>query len=803
MSFADNQHLATQEHFHLVKITLPIVTGKCDLAPGVPGYGTPLTCKIKDGTSAIAEKVYTFCTPNTPVTLPITPLYRCVTSINETPTELTSGRGLSPRGRANIKFADFGFNDPNLETMAGRAARDQGTFLGKFKRRNIFENKQIEIIKYRVADNINLATDGESTFYEGRELNNLGSGKFELTAADHLSKIDFDNIQFPPSIGGALRSDISFIDTVIPVDSNTDWLAKPLPYVIRVGDELMTVNAVVNNKLANAWLEVEMRGQPIGHPRQWQTRLSATRNLEHSSGDEVFICYTADGAPVAQVIKDMLLHSGVDDAAIPYADWLAEIAVWLPGDLGKISTVLHDEKDVNGQLDQLVSNFMLDLWSEPASGTIKLKAVSQWQETVATLVDGVGINAGSMSVQELEDMRYNEATVKWGKIYLTDDDNQKYYKGVSVAERQELAAPELYGRSKRHRFDASGWLSKPSADLLVSRFVQRYGHTPILRSWITEERFRTFSVGDVVQPVSPEFVGFDGLPDKNVRAQVIKIQTVYGPYGRYYKVDALTYAAETNGNSAFTITGGVEINLFIAVGAPPGVVDLTILLDGVFSSTGPVIPAIRAGGFAPGSTLTLIGVNGADLGAKGGDAGQGMSTSLDPEMNRWIQETASEDGKNGGLVYAADGIDTTIHLSGTTDTGITANAFLRSPGGGGAGVKSPTALQLGGNGIGGDGGGGGAGNSIGIGGEAGKIIENGTGGSVDGSPGTDGTTTGVGGIRGGQFAGDGGNWGQPGTDSTDKKGGAAGRGIEKGGAVVKIIGATAGRFINGIGETPD
>jgi len=55
-------------------------------------------------------------------------------------------------------------------------------------------------------------------------------------------------------------------------------------------------------------------------------------------------------------------------------------------------------------------------------------------------------------------------------------------------------------------------------------------------------------------------------------------------------------------------------------------------------------------------------------------------------------------------------------------------------------------------------------------------------------------------------SGDGGGWGEAGIDGDlpgGFAGGAAGKGIVKGGAVVRVMGATPTNFINGNGDTPD
>ena len=106
MSFEDTRSKPVQEHFYLVEIDMPIITGKCELVAGVEGFGTPKSCPIQDGTSAVANKTYTFATTNAPDDLPISPIYKCISGITEDTTELLSGEGLAIRGRAIITFVD-------------------------------------------------------------------------------------------------------------------------------------------------------------------------------------------------------------------------------------------------------------------------------------------------------------------------------------------------------------------------------------------------------------------------------------------------------------------------------------------------------------------------------------------------------------------------------------------------------------------------------------------------------------------------------------------------------------------------
>ena len=143
MTFEATRKQPTQEHFYLVEVDLPIITGTCEITEGVEGYGTPLSCPIQDGTSATVIKTYTFATDNAPL-MNKSPVYRCLSGVNEQATELQNGKGLAIRGRATLTFQDF-IGDPNIERASGEAAKDNGTFFGKLSSRNIFENRGVRV----------------------------------------------------------------------------------------------------------------------------------------------------------------------------------------------------------------------------------------------------------------------------------------------------------------------------------------------------------------------------------------------------------------------------------------------------------------------------------------------------------------------------------------------------------------------------------------------------------------------------------------------------------------------------------
>ena len=665
--FTTTQDDQVQEHWYIVEVDLPIITGLCEITPGVEGFGTPRSCPIQDGTSATATKTYTFGTSNTPIDIPISPVYRCLSGITENGTELQSGRGLAFRGRATINFVDFPGEDPNEERAAGLSVADQGTFLGKWKSRNVFENKEVRIKKGRVSPTFNYSTDFEVTTYLGRELNSNGTGRYTLECADALSQVEFDQSQFPVATGGYLTEDMDETQTTFGVDNLVDWEQEPRPYNIIIGDELMTVLSVANNQTSTASLTVKQRGIDIGTP-EFAEFLSKVRVSEHDTDDVVQICYTADDKNVGNVFWDITQAVDIPGSLTPLATWIAETDRWLED--SNMSTIIFEVRNTNDYLSQMSKDYMLDMWQDPIENIINLKAVSQFQVATTTLTEGIEVDFESIKIKELEGERYSRALISYDKPYLADTEENTSYRKKSLAIRPELEAAEFYGKEKLINFQDSPWLNKSSAELRTVRYLQRYGETPQEISWKTQERFRTFKVGDVVNLVTYQTQGFDGLPDTSLIVQITKLQPVLTLAGRYYNVQSLSYFDVSDLKT--TLINGVELNLFTLAGAPPDPVNYRFILDtGQFSSTDVTIPSIVAGGFAAGTQLTITLINGADYQSRGGDGRENDSLTL---------------AQPGGTCYDAQGIDTDIYLGGTDPFGVTASGFLRAPGGGGGGT---------------------------------------------------------------------------------------------------------------------
>lgn len=769
-----------QRHFEVLEIDLPVITGTCTLN-GSDGTGTPLTC---DEAWTGEYKTYYFTNENAPILPAIggEPIYRLIKSISENATELKVGDGLASRSSLTVVLNDITKQDPNSYAPGVTGTvKNQGTYLGKLAARQIMPNKQARLKLYRVEDDgtIDLTNGAETRNYLTSDLSLTSKGTWILSCKDALSIVNIDEKVWPIERDGFLREDITLGQLDIPVDSDTDYSGAE---VVRIGDEFLSVASVSGNLTSSAELTVNVRGINIVGTVSGEL-LTSTVNDEHSAGDEVFICDVSDNETIDSLLTRVLTDSGLDSALIPAGDWSDEVAEWHAND--KINTIHSESEGVNDVINRILTGYLMDLWYSVTDNEVKLSAISVWKQSTSTLLEGKEINAFSIKKTAKETLRATRALVAYDKRNKAATDG--YSKGARFSD-DTLISDALYTEHKDKQFDDNFLLDKDAADLLVQRYVSRFKFTPFERHFITDERYLTFKTGDVVDLTTSVDQDIYGLSSGNIRAQITKINPKYNE-GRTYDVRAMTYEAAFSGGSEIVLDGVLsDINFYVLAGAPSEAIELTFVLTGSHCY-GDI--AMRAGGFASGSKLIIIMVNGFQGQANGGNGGA-------PDQY-YSASTPAEDGGDGGVVYDANGVDTDIYFSGATPSTAypTADGYILAPGGGGGGSGYEAATA---DSFFGAGGGGGAG------------IISGQGflsASPDFNSGISGLSTGTGGLGGeyddAYYAGDGGDWGMPGTAGDNNStsggaGGAAGSGVLDSTATVTFYGDSVSRYINGNGD---
>jgi len=723
--------MRVQQHFEVFEIDLPVITGACTLGSS-QGFGTPLTC---DQAWTNEYKTYYFTNENAPILPSINgqPIYRCITAIKETTTELKPGDGLSARGSLNITFTDFTKQDPNVAAPGVTdEVKNQGTFFGKLNARQIFENKTVRLNLYRVEPDgtVDLVNGAQTRHYVANAFKlNPKSGKWSLACKDVLSLANLDEKTWPISSGGFLRLDIDSSVTAIPVDGETDYSSAVF---VRYGDEFSQIVSVSNNLTPTATLNVTTRGGDLFAPSS-AVLLTTTTAEDHSAGDEVFICELSDDETGDSLLTRILVDSDFDVSLIPAAEWAAEWAEWHATD--KINTLHSESESVNDVLNRILTGFLMDLWFSTTENLAKLSAISVWKQSSATLIEGKEINSYTINKTPKESIRASRALVVYDKRNLADSDDTPSYKRASQFSDNSLISDALFSKHKDKQFDSNFLLTEDAAVLLTQRYVSRFKFTPFVRTFKTEERALTFNTGDVVDLITTVDQGVDGLPSGNIRAQILKINPRYEKTGRIYDVTTMSYEAAFNTGSEIVLDSPLgSVNLYILAGAPSQPVELTFVLDGTYSQGA---TAIRAGAFPSGSKIILILISGFDGQANGGNGGTGA------DVNTSGQTSSPTNGTDGGIVYDAQGVDTDIYFSGATPSvsNPVADGYMRAPSGGEGGFNA----IIGPINFSGRGGDGGDGRVPGTGGDSGDISGVDTEKDIAGSNGEiDGTGSGWG-----------------------------------------------------------
>ena len=763
--FDDTRTEFSQQHFTIVEIDLPVVEGECTIS-GEGGFGTPKTCDQ----STTGIKTYKFTQVDAPL-LPESGILRIIKSINETPAELQPGKGLASRGTASITMVDV-LGDPNPFAPAVIAnGEGTGLYLAKLAARNEVSGKNIRIKNYRLPSDgstVDLVNGAQTRHYILESLNPSKSGSWTFNAKDELSRVDLDETVWPLPTDSSIDATTNDSQTTIFVDTDTNILVN---YTLRVGEEFMKVTNVGSN-----FVTVQTRGTQI----VYTNLLTETIKEAHSTDDSIFICEISDNELIADLLERILLDVGVDASYIPKGEWDAEMLEWHP--TTRVNTLWYESEDTNKVLEKILTYYMIDMWFDPIDRLIKLSAISAWQQSSAELTEGNEIDFETVSKKRAEQLRATRAVVVYNKPFLATSDSIENFRQSSAYIRTDLESSDLFGKPKVKQFDSNRFIDRDAAVLLTNRYVNRF-IDPNYFSWTTQESKLTFDVGDVVDKFTSATTGFDGLPTTTSRAQILAIKPRYTKVGREYSVKALSYEPLFETGSEIPLTGTTSnLNIYNDIaGRPPGIVELTIVFDGVeASSTSTSLPGITVGDFAAGSKLIIILANRAKISGKGGDGGQGEGIYQDGEDDQII--IPPRNGTNGGIAFLGrEGVEVDIHFTGDTSA-ISSNypladGFLLAPSGGDGGFRS---TFVGDDVFSGNGGDGARGQEYGTPGLAGETF----GTAQEGSDGAVNTAFGINGV------------------DNDAVGGLVGKGIVDNGGVINLINSTASRYINGGGDHP-
>jgi hypothetical protein len=709
----------TVEHFYVVKITVPVSTGSCTIA-GNPGYGTPRTCtdQLNDGTLTTTNREYVFTTASDERFYDGVDRKELVTNVEESLPMIRNGLGLGSRATAKITFRDQSNDDPNLDSpalVANPTIANQGFYLSKFFARNTIKNKTVVVEKYKYEGGVSTLINSNS--YLGRTPQYQGKNIWVLECSDMLSRIEFEDVKYPPRKGGSvtLDSDITSGQSIFTVTSTEQLFSSDFDYVRVENDVMPVTNAVTAGGMS--WTLTVDRTTSFTISAGATERVFSNVSSDHSAGEEVFICRLRTGDLAATIIA-IFDNAGIPSSSYNVGNINIELNNWLPYPGG--AWLFVEQYNTNDLLSMICETYSLDIFTEDGD-FINVFANSPWKEASRVLLPGEDYDYHSLKWSFDEAKRYTRALLSYNKARIGFDDDEKNYNKFSGAVDSVEEGELLNDGEKQYRFEPTLFLGSSQqdqeiADTTTVRFVQRWTNPISGTVEMTEYQFERnggLKTADVIEIQDPELAGFDGLP-LQLKAQVSRIVPQWkNRIGRVYKVMFTAYnpSSAIIGDQPVVISETQDLNLYTLAGSPTQAQSRVFIIDNL--SIGQLVQSqgITTGlGWPSGSTINLVVQNGSFLDGKGGNGGAGGATSYDPETDTWQPQNGSI-GNNGGVAIRvqSDSITLNVYIGGVRNidsVNYTCEGTLRAPGGGDSGFDAV-------NDQAGDGGNGGIGNSSG------------------------------------------------------------------------------------------
>lgn len=669
MAFLNN---FKQRHFVAYELVLPYCTVCTPVYTETEQWHTPVTCEE----SSDAEYSLWFTTNSAPIIAPPSQaigiksrlnssVWRVVSSGSESTPTLKPGEGMASRGTMSVSMNDFK-GDPGPINFS-----EQGTFFGKLLARNILEGKKIISHYYSITPESEKPVEvNTSTHFI--EKSTLTGGKFTLRAKDALKDLEAFSQQFPIPTEANLSSAIDNATTTIPV---SDGSLFAIDDVIIIDKELMRVSNVVANDLT-----VYARGSTLLATDS--TTIYKTTASSHTVDANVQICYVMNKTFLSNVLQDIFNSAGLS-SYVDFTQWDDEISDW--NENAFLYGVFHEPEETDKLINKLLTDYMIDMWLDQPTQKVLVNATTAWKQAIRIIYDGDDLS--DLSTTTKENSRFSRAYIRNQKDFQAENDDNVNYSRFTLHKDTATETSDFYGAVKVKEFDPSSFISPSSAEILVSRFVQRFSSTPELLSFNMEERkLAGLTLGDIVDVVSRDSQSPSGVAlEARTRVQLISVKPDLNKIGRMYKVQALSYVpliATVAGQDLTIFISGVvfDVDLYSRAGAPPDALNVTFVFDGAtIGSTAKNTPAIRAGFFDPATTIKLIFINNCKISAIGGTGGSSTISQASTTVGA---------GGVGGTVYQSDSIATSIYINYGTVDGYVTSGEVYAPGGGGGGATA-------------------------------------------------------------------------------------------------------------------
>ncbi len=704
--------------------------------------------------------------------------YPAILSVRYAPTVLKPGGNLSIRGKVTVVLQDFATTDNEIDDYPHERTyntEDRGTFFGKLKARHRFYIGRPMRVKEGYLDDADIADFRTREYIIDDISGPTADGKVTITGKDILSLAADIRAKAPTASTNTLRAAMDTTQTTLlpQIGEAVTMLAGDKH--VRINDEIIELTSESPTDTLNV---VRGRGGTVG--------------VAHAIDDGIQECKTYENTPVIDVVQELLqTFANVPASFIPFTDWELEETETLSG--YDVETIISEPTGVLTLLKEIAAITLLDIWYDDVDQEIKLKLQTPFTSVSETVNDTQDILADTLKVKDLNNQRLTRVLIYYGmRNFARDLTETENFSLINFEIEADKEGVNKYN-DERIKVIFSRWFdlsNKVQVQLTSTRLLDRFGITPkAIQFDLDAKDVDRLKTGDVFDLTSRIEQAIDGTNATN-RYQVTETKAIRP--GSHYKYKCEAFFQDPTPDTLTISTNQINFDLFVALGGPPGPVDVTLTINtGVDVDGAGASPALTTVGMHPDSTLKII--NNGEIRGYGGAGGAGTNANV---ISFFIFFCRFLNTLTGGAVGlgGGDALNTTIDVTIDNTNG---NIFGGAGGGGGGGMHS-----LGNTAFGGGGGGGGIGTDTAAGAlggtaDASGVTCGGPGVDGDGVAGAGGTTSaaGAGGLKGGTSAGDGGNggadWGDNGlVGGSDGAGSSDGFSGGVGGFAVRLNGSS-------------
>lgn len=372
-----------------------------------------------------------------------------------------------------------------------------------------------------------------------------------LRSRDVLTRADLANAQYPAVSVGQLSGDIN--DIVLALDTTGHILSDyPASGTVRIGDELITYSAIVDNLDNTFTWTLTARGT------------DGTTADSHSDEDTVQKCERFTDATIYECLERIF----GDGTSIPYqymdlSGWEAVSSGDLPTyGLSRVISVPSSPSVLAGELARDCGFY---IWWDERVSLIKIKAIKSEVDAPTALSDDNDILAGTVSYKEKPSERMSSLYIAYNPHDPTDlgtsdtTDDLTKYANVSLTIVNEGYKEELT------KVIYSPWLTA-SADVFQtqSRLTRLYSEIPVQITFQLDAKGRDLWLGDVVRITNNRMRDQFGVPDARLYVITSANEVSSGEIVQYTAQDTTifgqTYVVAPAGHGDYTGDPSIDLN---------------------------------------------------------------------------------------------------------------------------------------------------------------------------------------------------------------------------------------------------